>query len=150
MVPRMGQFATYFYLIFHSRLQYSNIYSSQKKISCASGTLHPKDHSFSSIWWKSGQKDCIESFSIHQKISRTKNWAIFTYHHLSSHLKHFLHLNFTPSATFTLLSLHFRIRSKCISCQFLQHALLFYSTFLSFIISPIKWHAYLEFLLFWR
>ena len=28
----MGQFTTYFYLIFHGSMQYSNIYSSQKKI----------------------------------------------------------------------------------------------------------------------
>ena len=27
----MGQFATHFYLIFHDSMQYSNIYSSQKK-----------------------------------------------------------------------------------------------------------------------
>ena len=92
--------------------------AARKKFSCASGTVYLKDHSFSSIWWKSDKKACIESFSIHQQRSRTKNWAIFTYRHLPSHLKHSLHLNFPPSATFTLSSLYFRIRSKCISCQF--------------------------------
>ena len=91
--------------------------AARKKFSCASGTVHLKDHSLSGIRWRSGQKACIEFFLIHRQWSRTKKWAIFTYRHLLSHLKHLSHLYFPPSATFILKSLYFRIRAKCISCQ---------------------------------
>ena len=36
--------------------------AARKKFSCASGTVHLKDHSLSGIRWRSGQKACIEFF----------------------------------------------------------------------------------------